>query len=381
MTRKKICFVVSSPYTVKAFLTNHIKALSEFYEIYVIANMENVDKDILVDTPISHIENIKIVRGISIFEDISALLKIKKYLKKEKFDAVHSVTPKAGLLGMLASKNAGVKNRVHIFTGQVWHTKKGFIRNLLKTIDRLIVKSSTQILVDGEPQRRFLIKNGILTENKSSVLGKGSISGVDIKKFFKDNDIANAVKKELSIKENDLVFMFLGRLKSEKGIMELVDAFNILSHKYDNVKLVLVGEDEENMYHYIKKNVEKSDKVVVYGQTAEPYRLLQVADVFCMPSHREGFGLSVLEASLMEKPIICSDTYGLADTVIDNVTGIRHKANDSHSLLIAMEKLYLEDALRINLGKNGRKYVLDNFKSETISKEWVKFYRKMLYSE
>ena len=139
---------------------------------------------------------------------------------------------------------------------------------------------------------------------------------------------------------------------------------------------MLVGEDEENMAPLVKQKVNVDKAVIFYGVTLTPERLLQACDVFCMPSYREGFGTSVIEASLLEKPIICSDTYGLMETIIDQKTGLRHKVADVESLYFAMEKLLHNQDLRLALGKGGREYVLKNFSAQTISKKWVEFYNQ-----
>ena len=374
--RKKICFVVSSPITAKAFLINHIKALSVFYDVYLIANFENQSTDFFNNLPLKEIKNISIARDIHLFQDLKALLELRSYLKKMRFDAVHTVTPKAGLLGILAARLSGVKNRIHIFTGQVWHTKKGVFRSLLMFLDRFIVWNATHILVDGESQRQFLIKNKIVSDYNSFVLGKGSISGVDVTRFLPNNDEKKAIRNELGISEGDVVYMFLGRMNTDKGIRELAQAFEKLNIKYSNVKLLLVGDDEENMIPYIKKTVTFLDNVIFYGITPSPEKLLQACDVYCLPSYREGFGTSIIEASLMEKPIICSDTYGLMGTIVENQTGLRHKTADVNSLFIQMEKLVQNNELRNNLGKEGRKYVMNNFDSKLISEKWVEFYKK-----
>ena len=374
--RKKICFVVSSPITAKAFLINHIKALSVFYDVYLIANFENQSTDFFNNLPLKEIKNISIARDIHLFQDLKALLELRSYLKKMRFDAVHTVTPKAGLLGILAARLSGVKNRIHIFTGQVWHTKKGVFRSLLMFLDRFIVWNATHILVDGESQRQFLIKNKIVSDYNSFVLGKGSISGVDVTRFLPNNDEKKAIRNELGISEGDVVYMFLGRMNIDKGIRELAQAFEKLNIKYSNVKLLLVGDDEENMIPYIKKTVTFLDNVIFYGITPSPEKLLQACDVYCLPSYREGFGTSIIEASLMEKPIICSDTYGLMGTIVENQTGLRHKTADVNSLFIQMEKLVQNNELRNNLGKEGRKYVMNNFDSKLISEKWVEFYKK-----
>ena len=373
--KKNICFVVASPITAKAFLLNHFEFLSRDFNIYLVANFEE-DKTATFTSPyVKGLKNIRIQRNISVFSDIKALFALLRYFKEIQFDAVHTVTPKAGLLGILASRLAGVNKRFHIFTGQVWYTKTGFFKRLLMFLDWFIVKNATDILVDGESQRQFLIVNNIVDEANSFVLGKGSISGVDTIRFAPNTSVKNEIRLELGIKPNELVYMFLGRMNRDKGIIELAEAFNRLRQNYSKVKLLLVGSDEENMTTIVQQKVGEIDSVIFYGVTPQPELLLQACDVFCLPSYREGFGTGVIEASLLEKPIICSDTYGLMETIIEGKTGLRHKVGDVESLYDNMEILVVNHELGVSLGKKGRIYVLENFSAHEISKKWVQFYK------
>jgi glycosyltransferase involved in cell wall biosynthesis len=369
--KKKICFVVASPFTANVFLLKHFEYLSKYYDLYLVANFEE-EKSKFTFNDIKECKNINIQRGISIVEDFKSVLKLKSYFKQHNFDAVHSVTPKAGLTCMLASKMANIKIRIHIFTGQVWHTKKGIFKIILKSIDKLIVCCATDILVDGESQRKFLIKNKIVSEDKSLVLGKGSISGVDVNKFIPNQELSQNYRKGLNI-NNEVVFLFLGRLNFDKGILDLVLAFDKLNQIYSNVRLVIVGPDEESMIEKIN-SITSNENIILYGSTNKPQEVLQMADVFCLPSYREGFGTSVIEASLLEKPVICSDTYGLMETIIDKETGLRHEVANVNSIFEQMKILINED-LRKNLGKNGRQYVLSNFSADTISEKWLEYYK------
>lgn len=376
---KKICFVVSSPLTAKAFLVNHIMELSNFYDVYLVANFENADRSIFNYLPTCGIKHISISRNISLIKDVSALLALRIYFKEMQFDVVHSVTPKAGLLAVFAAKLANIKFRIHIFTGQVWHTKMGLYKSLLMFLDRFIVWNSTHILVDGESQRQFLIENNIVNALNSFVLGKGSISGVDTKRFVPDAQLKDKIRNELGIKTDEVVYMFLGRMNKDKGIIELAEAFNRLQLKNSNIRLLFVGYDEENIKHRVQQIVKNYESVIFYGPTPYPEKLLQASDVFCLPSYREGFGTSVIEASLLEKPIICSDTYGLMETIIENKTGLRHKVADIDSLYTEMEKLVEDKKLRERLGIGGRAYVLKNFSSQTISEKWLAFYKEKIH--
>ncbi|GEP50381.1 N,N'-diacetylbacillosaminyl-diphospho-undecapreno l alpha-1,3-N-acetylgalactosaminyltransferase [Flavobacterium noncentrifugens] len=372
--KKKICFIVASPLTAKAFLLKHFEYLSEYFDIYLVADFEGVDFE---SSYLKGTKSISIKRNITLTDDAAALMSLRKYLKSMHFDAVQTVTPKAGLIGIFAAKLAGIKVRTHIFTGQVWHTKTGLFKKILKTIDRLIVRAATHILVDGQSQRQFLIKNGIITDKNSAVLGKGSISGVDTSRFVPDSQIRNKERAELQV-ANKAVFLFLGRMNADKGLLDLAEAFAMHHKKYPESALVLVGPDEENITPKIKEICKSCiDAVVFYGHTSKPFEVLQAADVFCLPSYREGFGTSIIEASLLEIPIISSDTYGLMETIVEGETGLRHKVGDAIEISQRMEQM-MDPELRQAMGKNARQYVLDNFSAEMISKEWVAFYKRIL---
>jgi glycosyltransferase involved in cell wall biosynthesis len=380
MKRKKICFVVPSLGSARVFFLNHIKELNVYFDIYLVASVEEEVLIYFKDVPLKEIKHIVIPRNINLIKDFQTLFSLRAYFKEMEFDAVHTLTPKVGLLGILASRLAGVDNRIHIFTGQVWHTKKGLFKKFLMFLDRFTAWNTTHVLVDGESQRQFLISKKIVKESNSFVLGKGSISGVDTNKFSPNTIVKKEVRKELGIKDDEVVYMFLGRMNKDKGINELAEAFNRLRNEHSNVRLLLAGWDEQNMTPIVKQKVKDTESVIFCGETATPERLLQACDVFCMPSYREGFGTSIIEASQLEKPIICSNTYGLMETIIENKTGLRHKVADVDSLYLAMEKLIYNKDLRRILGAGGKEYVFNNFTAQIISKKWVEFYRKKILS-
>ncbi|POY38092.1 hypothetical protein C3L50_12515 [Flavobacterium alvei] len=371
--RKKICFIVATPNFANIYLKKHFEYLSEHYDVYLVSNFNGYSSFFSAFNYIKGVENLDFERKISIFKDVKALLTFRSFLKKNKFDAIHSATPKAGLIGAFAAKLAGIKIRTHIFTGQVWYTQKGFFKWLLKNIDRFIVLCSTDILVDGISQRQFLIDNGIINTTNSQVLGKGSISGVDVQKFIPNAIIAQNFRNQFNFKD-EVVFMYLGRLNVDKGLLDLVAAFLKLNGKYPNTRLVFVGPDEEMMQQKIDKLGNYCPSIFFSGATTAPQDILQMADVFCLPSYREGFGSSIIEASLLEKPIICSDTYGVKDSIIENETGFRHKVKDVDSIFEQMQKL-MDQEVREKMGKSGRAYVLSNFSAELISQEWLNYYK------
>ncbi len=371
---KKICFVVSSPLTAQAFMLKHFEYLSQEFDITLVANFETEEQHHIPF--VKETKDIKIVRNINLLSDLAALYQLYKYLKQQHFDAVHSITPKAGLIATSAAWLAGVKLRIHIFTGQVWHTQTGLKKKLLQFLDKVMVFFATDILVDGQSQRDFLIENHIIKAQNSKVLGKGSISGVDVSKFILNQTLKVELRKQLGYSDDEVVFVFLGRMNRDKGILDLVAAFKKLYQEFPQTKLLLIGMDEENLRPEIEQM--QKEGIFFFGLTRKPQETLQAGDVFCLPSYREGFGTSVIEASLLQMPVICSDTYGLAETIVDNETGLRHKVADSEDLYKQMRTLFLDANLRKSMGEKGREYVLEYFSADEISRHWLAFYKEKL---
>lgn len=376
--KKKICFIISSPLTAQFFLEKHFEILAEEFEVYLVANFGKDVSKRYSNPHLKAIHHIEIQREINLLKDFKALTDLSGYLKDQAFDAVLSVTPKAGLIGIMASRLAGIPNRIHIFTGQVWHTKKGIFKRFLMMLDKLIVWGSTKILVDGQSQRQFLVENGIINNSNSAVLGKGSISGVNLDRFYPKPELRKKIRMEMGYQHDDVVFMNLGRTNWEKGIIELTEAFKLLSEKYPKAKLLYVGFDEDGLVPKIKEILGNSPAFHYYGSTPKPEELLQVCDVFCLPSHREGFGTSVIEASLLGVPVICSDTYGLMETMVDDETGLRHPVKDTQAIFACMERLMVDNNLREKLGSQGMQYVKTHFPAIVISKAWLKFFEELL---
>ena len=186
---KKIAFIVAVPGSASAFLYDHFRQLISRYEVHLLANFPDDESKKLFTEIGVRCHSFPIQRKISVFNDLKALFALRKIFKSERYASVHSVTPKAGLLTALASRWVGVPCRIHIYTGQVWATRNGIMRRLLKFMDTLPAKLNTHLLVDGHSQRQFLIKEGVLTEQNSRVLANGSICGVKLGVFTMTSEI------------------------------------------------------------------------------------------------------------------------------------------------------------------------------------------------
>jgi glycosyltransferase involved in cell wall biosynthesis len=372
MTKRNMVIVSTVPSMVRAFLVNHIKYFNEEFDVTVLTNLsaQEVDLDVLpknvriVDLPIN--------RSINICSDIKVLFSLFVFLYKHKISIVYSGTPKGGLLSMIAAWVARVPCRVHTFTGQVWVTKTGFSRLFLKWLDRTIAILATTIIIDSPSQREFLINNGVVKKNKSFVLGDGSISGVDIKRFCPEPTIRQIVRKEMGVNEEAVIFLYVGRLKKDKGVFELAHAFSLVCQNSYNAKLWLVGSDEDNVLADLKIILSGCiDEVCFIPYTIEPEKYMKAADVFCLPSYREGFGSAIIEAAACGIPAIGTNIYGITDAIIDKETGILVKIMSKQELEQAMNVMLENSSMRRKFGILARNRVINKFQQKQISEELI----------
>ena len=377
--RKSICFITAVPGTARTFLKDHIDALNKEYDVYLVADIQSEEE--VAELALTGWHRIGIERKISIWRDVKAVWAAFRYFRKMKFDAVHSVTPKAGLVTALAAKLAGIKHRTHIFTGQVWATRRGVMRFILKFIDKVIVLCDNHIMLDGKSQQAFMEQEGVLRKGQSKVFENGSISGVKLERFVISDEVRHAERKKFRFKNDDIVYVFMGRLNHDKGIGELYEAFNKLVEECPKSKLILYGIDEEG---YEAKaaayaNLKRDENFFYLGRTSKPFDTLQGADVFVLPTWREGFGSSVIEAQALGLPVITSDAYGVMDASVPNETGLRCKVNDSEGLYACMKQYYEHPELRKKHGVAGRKRVFDLFDRNVLCAAWVKYYEEILH--
>lgn len=377
---KKIAFVVALPGSAQAFLKNHFEKLTKIYDVYLVANFPNEESKREFEEMGVTCLNAPIMRPIRMKDDLKALFVLNKIFKEEKFESVHSVTPKAGLLTSISGRMAGVKTRIHIFTGQVWATRKGAMRTLLKMMDKVIAKLDTHILVDGESQRQFLIKEGVLKAEKSKVLANGSICGVKLNLFDVSEEIRNNERAKFKFRDDDVVFIFMGRLNHDKGIGELYEAFNKLASEYPKAKLSLFGIDEGGYAAKIKdfQYLKIAENVFLTKWTPTPFNALQGGDIFVLPTWREGFGSSVIEAQALGLPVITSDAFGVIDASVPNKTGLRFHVGDSEGLYQCMKTYCKDMELAKKHGRAGRMRVFEMFDSELVSKAWVEYYKSIV---
>lgn len=375
-SKQRICFVLTAEFAVTAFLLNHLRSLSVLYDVTVVVNTRN--PDFLSQHGVkANVIPLAIYRDIHLFFDLVALFELVLLFYKHRFDAVHSITPKAGLLAMLAAWIMRVPLRVHTFTGQLWSTKTGLKRALLKQFDALVAWMATFNIVDSPSQCRFLLDEKVINSAKALVFKGGSISGVELGRFKPSLKARRSIRQQLGVADDKLIFLFLGRLTQDKGVLDLAYAFSEL--ETSDVHLLFVGPDEQGMKSKIE-NITRSRASLVHfeGYTKEPERYMAAADVFFLPSYREGFGSVIIEAAAVGIPTIASRIYGVIDAVVDGETGLLHEPRDINAIKDCMRKMIANQAVRSKLGEQAQVRAIKKFDSKLITLEWVNFYQEHL---
>lgn len=375
---KKICLITSRLYFVEVFLIHQIRRLSELYEVTVIVDSSPLDffskKNIratLLPLPIE--------RKISPLNDLITLFQLIITFRHHRFDIIHSFTPKAGLLSMMAGFFCRTPLRIHTFTGQVWATRTGFMRWMLKLADKLIAHLATRILIDSTSQRNYLIQEHIISPEKSQVLAHGSISGFDPERFRPNAIYRENLRKEYGIPDDEIIFLYMARLNRDKGALVMAEGFSVFSRVNNNsAHLFVVGTDEENLKGMITKLCSNCiERVHFVDYTTEPEKYYASADIFCLPSYREGFGTVLINAAAVGIPSIASRIYGCEDAVIDGVTGLLHEVGDVNDFVEKMNQLAHNKQLRSTLWHNGMIRARRDFSEELVTNALINFYQEV----
>jgi len=374
----KIIRVATVPLSLNILLRNQFKFLRKYYHVVAISSpgedlfevgtRENVD-----------IKGIEIKRKISIINDITALYKLYVYFRKEKPLIVHSITPKAGLLSMMAAKLAGIPIRMHTFTGLIFPTSTGAMKHLLIWMDRLLCYCATNIYPEGQGVRNDLVKYNI-TKKPLKILANGNVNGIDLTFFdpsiFSEEDKLS-LKEKLAILPHNFVFIFIGRLVKDKGINELIHAFKKLSSS--KAKLLLVGSLEpdhgleDNTLHEIKNNPD----IISVGFQKDVRLFLAISDALVFPSYREGFPNVVMQAGAMGLPSIVTDINGSNEIIIHNENGIIIPPKNDLFLYESMVMVSKDHALREKLKRNARQMIADRYQQSVVLNALLEEYKNL----
>ena len=360
------------------FCKGMLKEMSAKYEVVALSSPGEGMKEVAAREGVRTIA-VPMERHISLSKDVVALLRLIKVFRKEKPTMVHSMTPKAGLLCMLAAWLTRVPVRLHTFTGLVFPTASGFKRLILIATDWMTCACATHIIPEGEGVKNDLLNNGI-TKKPLKVLGYGNVRGVDMEYYRVSEELK--VKSEELRKPDTFTFLFVGRIVGDKGINELCEAFDRLSGMA-NVRLLLVGPYEENLDPISQKSkeiIEKNPAIESVGGKFgdELLSYYAASDCFVFPSYREGFPNTVLEAGAMGLPSIVTDINGSREIIVEGENGVIIPSHDAEALFHAMLNMIKNKAAREKMAGNAREMIATRYEQGFVRKCLYDFYDGIL---
>lgn len=362
---KSILHVVNIYFVLPYFIGDQFKYLkSKGYDLHVICSPSEDLHNYSKNQEFTYKE-INILRAFSIYQDLVSLIKIMSYIKKNKIKTVVGHTPKGALLAMIASKILRVPNRIYFRHGLMYETSTGFKRFILINIERLTALCAKKVVcVSPSTFNRSLIDK-LNSKKKQIVIGKGTCGGIDALNKFNPTEInynkQTRIKEKYNIKENCFVVGYCGRLVRDKGIIELVNSITNLQKKH-NIQLLLVGDFEERdqLPTEIIDIIENNSGIIKTGFIYEDIEYFySLMNLFILPSFREGFPTSVLEASSMGIPVLTTKATGCIDSIIEGVTGffIENSADSISSEILKI----INNKNSKEIGLNGREFILNNF--------------------
>ncbi len=364
---KRICIVT----TKWSSINNWIKPFLNEYnkrniDVTIVCDMDSdYESQLKKEFPFINTFPVAFPRGINFLGSLKSIFILNKFFRREKFDMVQYSTPNASMYASVASKFSKIPVRLYCQWGMVFVTMTGIKRFVFKNIEKMVCRFSTEIQPDSIGNLDFCRNIGFYDETKSRVIWNGSAKGLDLSKFdiLKKSEYSKEIRSKYGIADDVPVIGFVGRLGREKGCNELFKAFKIVRGKFPDAKLLFVGPIEKentiepDLLDYFRTcpDIIKTDRI----SNVEKYTAAM--DIFVLPTYREGFGMSVIEASAMEVPVIVTKYPGPSSAMSEGVSGYSVNIKDVDALVDNMIKLLSDKDLCIKLGEGGRKFVKDHF--------------------
>lgn len=365
-----ICILTTISNSIKAFYPGQIEALMEAGFRVSVVCAEDAGLPSFLPAGVEYVP-MPFTRVYSPVHDLKALFQLIRFFRRNRFTMVQYSTPKASLLGSLASFAARIPCRIYLLWGLYYTAQAGFSHRVLRFFEKAVCRMSHHILPIAHEMVDYLEQEGIARRGKCAVILNGSACGVDLERFNPALYTASRslIRRQYSIPEDALVIGTVARLTGDKGIHELVDAFAEIEREVPNVYLLLVGRQEEKdrLRPQTAELIQKHPAIRCAGWQKDPVPFYAAMDIFCLPTYREGFGEVNLEAQAMGLPVVSSDVIGPRESVENGVTGFLVPPRDVPSLKEALLKLVRDASLRESMGLRGRERVVKMFDR----KEWI----------
>lgn len=377
---KNILHVVNIYFVIPYFLGDQLLYFrKKGYREHIICSHSDEIKE-YSESHLFDYKEVSILRVVSIWKDLKAVFYVSQYIRKYKIDIVTGHTPKGGLIAMLSAYLMHVPIRLYFRHGLVYETTKGYKRKFLILLDHLSARLATKVVCVSPSVCQISLRDKLNSSSKQVLLNKGTCNGIDTDRFNKyriDSNLIVLLKEKFLIYNDSFVVGYVGRLVKDKGIVELVDAFCDIKNQCPKAILLLVGmvESRNSIPAKTEREINTNSSIICTGYVdncvIENYYAMM--DVFVLPSYREGFPTSVLEASSMELPIVTTKATGCIDSIVEGETGVFVECERS-SIASAVMKYLNNVDLRILHGKKGRKFVQENFEQHIIWEAISKLY-------
>jgi glycosyltransferase involved in cell wall biosynthesis len=353
---QKLIRITTVPISIEKLLENQPNFFSKYLNLTLVSSDEEQLAKVASDQGVQYFP-LEMTRKITPLQDLRCLVRLVRFLRQENPYFVHSHTPKAGIIGMLAAYITGVPVRMHTVAGLPLMEATGVKRWFLNMVERITYFCSTHVYPNSKGLETLILQNKFCTPKKIKVLGSGSSNGIDTSYFNPEMVLQAqqvALKNELSIEPKDFVFCFVGRLVKDKGVNELIDAFIQISKKHLNVKLLIVGHTEADLDPLLPltlHNIEFNERIIEVGFQKDIRPYLAIADLFTFPSYREGFPNVILQANAMGVPCIVSNINGCNEIIKQGVNGVIIPVKNTQILRQQME-FFIENPNHLKASKS-----------------------------
>ena len=365
-SNKKLIRITTVPISLKLLLKEQLKYMNQFLDVIAVSSagkeLQEVEKSQGV-----RVQAIEMSREITPLKDLVSLFKMIIFLSKEKTQIVHTHTPKAGLIGMLGAWITRVPHRLHTVAGLPVMESSGIKRKILMFVEWLTYRCATNVYPNSNGLKEFILANKLTESIKLKVLGNGSSNGIDTVYFDKTKEVlknVDVLKEKYRLTQEDFIYIFIGRIVKDKGINELLSAFDKLCQSEKNVKLLLVGPYEDHLdpiSEASRRILKRNKNIIETGYQEDVRSFLAVSDCLVFPSYREGFPNVVMQAGAMGLPSIVSDINGCNEIIQAGVNGLIIPVKDIEALYNSMYMIYQDKQLIARLAQNARKQIADRY--------------------
>ncbi|MCF0053973.1 glycosyltransferase family 4 protein [Dyadobacter sp. LJ53] len=384
MNKIKLLRITTETYSLRILLKGQLRYMSENgMEVYMASTPDKHVPDMEASQN-AQFHPLPLSRELTPFKDLMALFSTIRLIRKLKPHIVHTHSPKAGIIGMLAAYICNVPLKMHTVAGLPLMEITGPKRKLLNFVETLTYWCSDWVLPNSHELKQFILDNNLSPDkSKVKVLGNGSSNGIDLKYFSANPQLlaeSSDFRKQNNVGEHDIVLAFMGRLANYKGVNELVKAFQILEKRHQNLKLVLIGapEDLNPLEETTESEIANNKSIIAVGHQNDVRKFLVASDIFVFPSYREGFPQALLQASAMGIPCIATNINGCNEMIEDGKTGILIEPKSVNAIVEACEKLIKDRQASEKMGMLAQQYVLKNFEQQQLWKDIHTFYNAHL---